>query len=113
VLVTVSLQYLDVDIDEADAFERSVVDGYLEGLREAGWSGDEEDVRLGYRIAACLFMGLGATGVWFRGLAADEANEAMTERIIGRPLDAVARQWSGLERYVLGLGEEAVRLLGH
>jgi hypothetical protein len=35
----------------------------------------------------------------------------MTERIIGHPLDAIARQWSGLERYALDLGDEAMRLL--
>jgi hypothetical protein len=35
--------------------------------------------------------------VWFEALAANEANEAMTERIVGHPLDAIARQWSGLD----------------
>jgi hypothetical protein len=62
-MVCVSLQFLDVPIDAAHDFERDAFAGYVQGLRETGWDGDERAVRFGYAAAASLFLGVGGAGV--------------------------------------------------
>lgn len=107
-LVGVSLQFMDVPMADATQFEALTMEAYVGGLRDAGWRGDPDQLRLGYASAAALILGLGGAGVWFAIL--DQAdNEAMLERIIGRPLDDIAAQWSALQTYLLDLGEEALR----
>jgi len=41
VLIWPSLMEFQIDLDQATQFEREVQQGYLEGLGEAGWTGDE------------------------------------------------------------------------
>ena len=45
-LVTASLVFLDVDVTHARELDNIVFNGYLNGLRDAGWRGDERQLRL-------------------------------------------------------------------
>lgn len=110
-MVAVSLQFMDVPVAEAQALEHHVLGGYVAGLRTAGWAGDAADVRFGFACAAALFMGVAAAGVWVRMLA-DEASEDLTERMIGRPLPAIAAQWAPMQEYLMDLGDEALATIG-
>lgn len=107
-MVVVALQLLDVPMARARDLEDAVLEGYVSGLRDAGWSGDRETVRLGYTITASLFMGVGGAGAWFMSLA-NEDGAATAERILGRPVSEIAHQWSRLQPYLLDLGDEALR----
>lgn len=53
-LVAVSLSSSSVPISDAALLDRTVFDGYVEGLRDAGWSGDPQLARLGYTCAMTL-----------------------------------------------------------
>jgi Phosphotransferase enzyme family len=105
-LFAVSLQMLDVSSVDIRAFEEIVLDGYIEGLRDAGWDGDPAAVRLGFAIAASLMIGVGGAGLWFLMVSPDGG--ALAERIIGRPGEDITAQWSQLQPYLLDLGEEAL-----
>jgi hypothetical protein len=105
-LFAVSLQMLDVSSADIRAFEEIVLDGYIEGLRDAGWDGDPAAVRLGFTIAASLLIGVGGAGFWFTMVNRDGG--ALAERIVGRPREDIAAQWSQLQPYLLDLGDEAL-----
>ncbi len=60
-LVEASLTWFEVDHSRAAELARRCIDGYLEGLRSAGWSGPVRDVQLGYLASLVLRIGLGGT----------------------------------------------------
>jgi hypothetical protein len=105
-LFAVSLQMLDVSSADSRDLEEIVLDGYIEGLRDAGWDGDPAAVRLGFSIAASLLIGVGGAGFWFTMVSPDGG--ALAERIVGRPREDIAVQWSQLQPYLLDLGDEAL-----
>ncbi|NIP97562.1 MAG: hypothetical protein GWO24_30680, partial [Akkermansiaceae bacterium] len=45
-LVGVSLQFFEFDIDRAADLDEAAFGAYLQGLEDAGWSGDPRAVRL-------------------------------------------------------------------
>ncbi|MGH8245782.1 MAG: phosphotransferase, partial [Gammaproteobacteria bacterium] len=60
-LVIATLGFREVEFGRAQELEAIVFDGYLRGLRDAGWRGDAGLVRLGYTVAAPLRYCLGGT----------------------------------------------------
>jgi Phosphotransferase enzyme family len=108
-LVTISLQFLEVDMDKARDLDAIVFDGYLTGLQDVGWHGDVCRVRFGFAATAALFMGVGGAGVWLRGILADEG--AIAEKVFGYPVDYVLDQFALLQTYLLDLGDEARELI--
>ena len=51
-------------------------------------------------------MGVGGAGLWFLMVSPDGGT--LAERIVGRPRQEIAAQWSELQPYLLDLGEEAL-----
>lgn len=103
----VPLQFLDVSMSDRVVFEAAVIDGYLAGLRIGGWTGDETALRLGYKAALSLLMGVAAAGIWFSTLR-DPDVEGFAERVIGHPEAEIGEQWRELQMYLLDLGEEVL-----
>jgi len=59
-LVEASIMFGGVELTQARALSEIALEGYLEGLRDAGWRGDPRLVHLGYKAAANLRYGIGA-----------------------------------------------------
>ena len=76
-------------------------------LREAGWTGDEGTLRLGYKAALSLLVGVAFAGVWFRTIRGS-VGEGFAEHIIGHPASQIGERWAELQPYLLDLGEEAL-----
>ena len=91
----------EAGVDEAEALAATLFDGYVTGLRDSGWNGEERDVRLGFAGTA----GLRAFSVLRLGLAEDAALPA-DERL------AALEQAAALARVLADLGEEARSLAG-
>lgn len=51
-LILSSSALFEVDLDLIPELEDIAFDGYLTGLRDAGWQGDPRQVRLGYTAAS-------------------------------------------------------------
>ena len=92
------------------SLERSVFTGYLRGLREAGWRGDERLVRFGYAATAALRYTF-LTVAEMQSEAFDESRYAEVERRRGRPIEVVMGRQAALVSYLLGLADEARALL--
>jgi hypothetical protein len=59
-LVEASIMFGEVELTQARALYEIALEGYLEGLRDAGWRGDPRLVHLGYKAASNLRYGIGA-----------------------------------------------------
>ncbi|MCB9078619.1 MAG: phosphotransferase [Anaerolineaceae bacterium] len=109
-LVTVSLQFFDVDITEAKTLEAIAIEGYLAGLQDVGWRGDAHITRFGFTAAASLFMGVGAVGMWLPILLEEETSRSV-EKVFGHPLESILARFAALQDYLLDLGDEARELI--
>ena len=80
-------------LDKMQELEEIAFEGYLKGLREVGWQGDPQRVRLGY-LAASVRYAFPEVGRWL-GLILDESLHAAEEQMLGFPVgdafDLVAR----------------------
>ena len=84
--------------------------GYVAGLREAGWAGDERLVRLGFTAAAALRHTIGLLRLMLP-VVTDPALRPVVEDMFGRPLEEVVEAWAELWPFQFGLAEEARALL--
>jgi hypothetical protein len=100
----------DVPIDRAVELDKVAFDGYLEGLRQAGWGGDQRIVRLGYAAASAMRYTFILVTIWLN-IARDESREARWERTVGVSIEDWADHGRELTRFLLGLAAEARELL--
>ncbi len=105
-LVHYALVYFDVDAEEAAGLDRRVYLGYLEGLRMAGWRGDERAARFAYAAQMALGLGLLEIGPVLR-TALDEGRHVWAEGFYGRPVDQVLDRRAAVGEFLLELGREA------
>jgi hypothetical protein len=110
-IVGATLWQLLVDPTEAVALEEHVLRGYLAGLHEAGWRGDEADARFGY--VATLALRFGPLTAWW----ADELDRPdradWFERKFSRQPRRIAEAWGRFQEFTLGRADEARRLADH
>ena len=104
-LVGTSLSYFAIDPANAAELERAVLAGYLAGLRDAGWTGDERLARLGYLIALALYWG----GTLPCEVASVQPGESKVnvELKYGRPVEDLLPGWRQLAEFALERAEEA------
>jgi hypothetical protein len=108
-LVAASLNFLDIDSNQAGALDETVFARYLQGLRETGWQGEPQVVRFTYIASAILRYGVGVIGV--TSMVADDKQHALLERIFGHPLKELVDVWSNTNRFLYDLADEARGLL--
>jgi hypothetical protein len=104
-LVGTSLSYFAIHPANAVELERAVLEGYLAGLRDAGWAGDERLARLGYLISLALYWG-GTLPCEVASLQPGEA-KVNVELKYGRPVEALLSGWTQLAEFALQRAEEA------
>lgn len=103
-LVAASLNFLDFDSTQVKALDQVVFEGYLEGLREAGWRGDPRAVRSTYAAASILRYCIGVSGVAY--MIADESQHGLLEQIFGHPLEKLTDVWANTNRFLFHLADE-------
>jgi Phosphotransferase enzyme family len=84
-----------------------LMESYLTGLREAGWSGDERVVRLGWGLT----IGVRYLAHPLMLAALEEGQRARFERHRGRPLEELLAELSDLIRSAVSIASEARELL--
>jgi hypothetical protein len=109
-LVVASLYFFEAEGIEPRELAAACFAGYVAGVREAGWAGDERLVRLGFAVDAALRTTLGLLRV-IVPLVADPARRRVVEDRFGRPLDDVVEAWTQLWPLQFELAEEARALL--
>jgi hypothetical protein len=108
-LVWVTLAFWEVDAAQAQQFSEIVFQGYLEGLRDAGWHGAEQQTRLGYAAAIALRR-LGTIG-YVLLVILDENRHAEVEMLVRRPIGEWCDQFAEAGRFVETLADQARDLM--
>ncbi|MGH2472973.1 MAG: hypothetical protein ACRDG6_11305 [Candidatus Limnocylindria bacterium] len=108
ILVGGSHIWLDAEPDELVAMSKRAFAAYVEGLREAGWRGDERVVRFAYAASAALYLAP-LLPFWLARIA-DPARREWIERKCRRDAREVVRAWALLLDHTLGLADEAYAL---
>jgi hypothetical protein len=101
--------FYKLDVTDLPHLDRVAFDGYLTGLREVGWAGSAQLVRLGYTAAAVLRYGLGV--IQFLPLQLDETQRGALDQIFGHPVEEVAAHGIPIHQFLLRLAEEAQQLI--
>lgn len=86
------------------------LEGYLQGLNELGWQGDQTVVRCGYLSATLLRFGVGMVPVSLNIVTNPRVDE-WAEAAYGYPLDVMIDYWVEIARWRLTLAEELYQLL--
>ncbi len=95
--------------EELADLESVALEGYAAGLADAGWSGDLRLVRLGYLIAALIWMG--ATLPGWTAYILGEGSNIDVQAMFGRSKDEVLRGWLVLAEFLMERAEEARSLI--
>lgn len=103
-----TLYFCDVAVGRANDLDATVFDGYLEGLRRAGWDGDLRLVRLGFTASIALWQAVTLPG-WV-GIMLPEEEGVAVEKLFGIPATAVRDVWVELHKFALERADEAESL---
>jgi hypothetical protein len=109
-LVIASVGFREVMMDAMQTLEEITFSGYVEGLREAGWDGDETTVWLGYAAASALRYGIGTIST-VQPTLIDASQHAIVEQLFGASIEELADYWAGLSRHLVNLSDQARSLL--
>lgn len=106
-----TLKFVMVDTEHLFEMDDQIFAGYMRGLREAGWDGDERIVRFGFTAQAALSAGVAdparkLPSVARRAAALPPDVEPPQLLDAGGPTQAAA-----VGHYLLNLGDEALPLL--
>ena len=107
-LVFGSMRRCEIDARRAVELERAVFDGYVDGLRLAGWQGPLAAVRFGY--CAALALRWGVLRQTLRMLV-EGARPLRTSQGWLVPGEQVVQQWVRLGAFTLERADEARRLM--
>jgi hypothetical protein len=99
---------MELDAAVAADLGEAVIASYLQGLRDAGWIGDANLVRLGYAAHAVLRWGF--LPGWALAIAADEAQRRQWTARLGRPVEPLLESWGRITAYLLQLCDLACTL---
>ena len=110
-LTLANISFFEFNVFAGRELEEHVLTDYLDGLRDSGWSGDPQLVRLGYASAAALRYGVGVLRVFMPGFL-NEALHPNYEQVFGHPIYELYEGWGIVtSRFTLRLADEARDLM--
>jgi hypothetical protein len=109
-LLLTALISLEVSASDAKAMDNAIWEGYLQGLREAGWEGDARLVRFCYTAYPALRWGLVFPMLMILPYVLSESKRAEAEAKYGQSIEELLRRWADALYFLLDLADEARRL---
>jgi hypothetical protein len=108
-LVLGSLGFFEVRDCAPRELTEAALAGYVTGLREAGWEGEERLVRLGFLASAALLYTVGTAGLTM-AIVGDPTQYPAFEHTMGCSMAEAVAAWAELSAFKFELVEEARRL---
>lgn len=109
-LFNATLTFVAIPIDQIAELDRLIFTGYMAGLRDAGWQGDERLVRFGFTALVALKAGVADPAIKMPNVARRAAAlppDVEPPRLLNPGGYAQA---AAVGHYLLDLGDEACRL---
>ncbi|WP_427004112.1 phosphotransferase [Pseudarthrobacter sp. H2] len=108
-LVSATVALGEVAPGDIQELEATVMEGYLEGLRDAGCRTDPELVRLAYSLAASLRLPVGAVRLVLPMLLDPGLHADVEQLHFGTPIEALFDRWATMNRHLIRLGDGLVK----
>jgi hypothetical protein len=108
-LVGTSAALFELETTALLAMETAVFEAYMTGLRESGWAGKPELVRLGYTAYLPMFWGVSFPAL-IAGYSGDD-QKPVVRRSYGCSQEELASTWTTLCEYALDRADEARGLM--
>jgi len=108
-LVLASFAFFEIDLDQIQTLEDIAFEGYLEGLRDAGWRGNPRQVRLGYTAASLRFRFAELNRAM--DMILDESQHPFLEQLFGRSMEEIQDHWAQVGSLCDSLTDEARELM--
>jgi hypothetical protein len=105
--VSVASAFFDVAPADLPALDEALFAGYLAGLRDAGWRGDERPVRFAYAAHAALRNAFNAVGATLP----DEAGRMAAQQRFGHTWEELAGARAAVRPFLLDRAQEARGLM--
>jgi hypothetical protein len=105
--VSVASAFFDVEPADLPALDEALFTGYLAGLRDAGWRGDERLVRFAYAAHAALRNAFNAVGATMP----DEAGRSAAQQRFGHTWEELAGARAAVRPFLLDRAQEARALM--
>lgn len=107
-LLASPIKWLDLSPDESEALVAPIFAAYLRGLVDAGWSGNEDRVRLTY--FTCLGSEVYRIAAIITGVIDDPGLRALLESAVERPIDELFERWGEAQHFFLAYSDKALQL---
>jgi hypothetical protein len=112
-LVAGSLALFEIPAERVKEMDRLCFEGYLQGLREAGWNGDPKLVRTGYAVGCLMRYPIAATAGELLLVMLDQESRSRLETSFNdKTADAIEQSDPAIVAYYQNLLPEALKLLG-
>ncbi|MEZ4733925.1 MAG: phosphotransferase [Caldilineaceae bacterium] len=103
------IKWMELSPDQAEALIEPIFDAYLAGLAEAGWSGNEDAVRLTY--LTCLSTGEASRLAWLTSMVIEyPERHASFEQLLQHPIAQIFDWWVEALRFFLTHHDRALQL---
>ena len=109
-LVHASLNFGAVPPGEAFKLEQIVLNGYMDGLREAGWQGDPDSIRFSYAATVYWRYALGAFAGEMVPWMLEEQYHAAIEQAFGKTMEQLADETAASLGWVQYIYDQASKL---
>jgi hypothetical protein len=108
---TIILEGANWDQEQRGSLQQSAFNSYLEGLQDAGWTGDQQAIQFCFSAVTAVRYGLGVVDTVVSALL-DEDRHPIVEEVFGYPIEEIADQWAeDIDSDMLKQVEEARALL--
>jgi hypothetical protein len=109
-LIHASMGFGAVPLADAYRLEKMALDGYMDGLSEAGWQGDPGMIRFGYTAFTYWRNAIGAFAGEMVPWMLDEQYHPFVEQVFGKPIEQVADDTGAIVEWVQYMYAQASRL---
>ena len=112
-LVAASLGFFEIPPDRVRELDSMCFEGYLQGLRDAGWTGDPRLVRAGYAVTLMLRYPIGGNvGELLPTFLDQERRKRLEEAFENKSADQLEQSDPAILAYYEGMLPEGLKLLG-
>jgi hypothetical protein len=111
-LVLGSVGLYKIPVDRIEDLDQRCFESYLQGLRDAGWSGDPKLVRMGYAITSLLRYPIGGSVGELLPTLLDQEGRSQLQTSLDKSADEMEKTDPALLAYYQRLIPEALKLLG-
>ncbi len=109
-LIVSPLKWLEISVDDAKSLIEPTLDGYLRGIRNAGWDNDDSAIRLAYLASVGVFGANNIISITQKVATGEAASELIVETV-GFPIEEILAGYREALELLLRVSDDALQLV--